>query len=79
MIEKLYKRFVEIYGFIYDSKNDVLGYDFMIDYFFSWLKKSGEFKAIVNEFAEYRKDVITSDREAAAFMFAFTELYRIED
>lgn len=33
MIEKLYKRFVEIYGFIYDSKNDVLGYNFMIDYF----------------------------------------------
>ena len=79
VLEKLYKRFVEIYGIIYDSENDVLGYRFMVGYYDRMLKKSDDFKTMVSEFCNYRQDVILSDREAAAFMFAFTEFYRIED
>lgn len=37
--------------------------------YYATIIKNDSFKKFVGEFARYRQDIITSDREAAAFMF----------
>lgn len=66
-IEKFKKQFDKEYNFLYESKGYVAGYDEAITAFDEFLKKNGDF---IREFARHRNDLITSDREAAAFMFA---------
>ena len=66
-IQKLSKQFEKEYKFLYDNRNNVAGYDEAVTAFDQFIKTSGDF---VGEFAKYRGDLITSDREAAAFMFA---------
>jgi hypothetical protein len=61
------KQFEKEYNFLYKNRNNVAGYKEAVTAFDEFLKKSGDF---VGEFAQYRNDLITSDREAAAFMFA---------
>lgn len=62
-------KFDDNYDFIYDanSKNkEVAGQREAAAAFDDFLKQHGDF---VREFVNYRGDVISSDREAAAFMF----------
>ena len=62
-------RFNIEYEFLYDHRDNVAGYDEAVDAFDEFLKDPDR-AAFVGTFAAYRQDMVTSDREAAAFMFA---------
>ena len=66
-INKFLQRFNKEYDFLYNSEEYVAGYDEAVDAFDEFLEDHTEF---VSDFCRYRGDVISSDREAAAFMFA---------
>jgi hypothetical protein len=72
-VKEFAKLFSEEYDFLYDRYDDVLGFDTAVDEFDSF-HLSRNSKA-VDEFARYREDAVTSDREAAAFSRAFDKLY----
>lgn len=66
-IEKFEMEFNKEYEFLYEHNNRVAGYDEAVEAFDEFLETHKEF---VGEFTKYRGDFISSDREAAAFMFA---------
>ena len=68
-IDRVKKRFDEEYDFLYDHRDNVAGYDEAVESFDAFLKNEAN-ACFVREFAAYRGDVVSSDREAAAFMFA---------
>ena len=66
-IEKFHGEFNKEYEFLYEHQDNVAGYDEAVQAFDIFLPGHREF---IGEFANYREDFISSDREAAAFMFA---------
>lgn len=70
-IEKFYEKFKQEYNFLYDNRDRVAGYSEAVNAFDIFLAKNKEF---VSEFCRFRGDYITSDREAAAFMFAMESM-----
>lgn len=66
-------RFDSWYNVLYDNDDNVAGYDEAVDAF-DRAASDDRFAQFVGEFARYRGDLITSDREAAAFMFALASL-----
>lgn len=74
-IHEFAKKFSEEYSFLYKNQDRVAGYREAVDAFDEYLKNDiGGFRKFVGEFANYRNDLISSDREAAAFMFALESL-----
>ena len=73
-IEKLAEQFNIEYNFLYDNRDNVAGYDEAVTAFDEMIKTDCIEKTICRKFAEYRQDIITSDREAAAFMFALEKI-----
>ncbi len=69
-IVKFLEVFNREYEFLYDNGN-VAGYEEAIDTFDEFVKTHGDF---VGEFVKFRGDFISSDREAAAFMFALATI-----
>lgn len=65
-IKKFTRQFEKEYDFLYQNRN-VAGYKEAVDAFDEFLKTH---KVFISEFVKYRNDFISSDREAAAFMFA---------
>jgi hypothetical protein len=49
-------------------------HDEAVEFFDDELAKGGQFKQLVTDFVKYRHDAISSDREAAAFVFACDKL-----
>ena len=72
-MEKFCEQFQKEYNFLYDCRGYVAGYDEAVSAFDRFQADHVDF---VREFAQYRGDVVSSDREAAAFMFA---LYSLDD
>ncbi len=70
-INAFLKQFNKEYDFLYNARGDVAGYDEAVDFFDEFLKNHSDF---VGEFAMLRGDMITSDREAAAFSFALVAM-----
>ena len=70
-IEKFAKKFGEEYEFLYDNYDNVAGYREALSEGEEFIKTHLEFVA---EFARYRGDLITSDREVVAFMFALADM-----
>ena len=68
-IKEFSERFTEEYNYLYDSDVYVAGSNEAAEAFDELAENHREF---VNEFAKYRGDFISSDREAAAFMFALS-------
>lgn len=66
-IHEFSKQFAKEYEFLYDNRDRVAGYEETVYAFDQFVETNGDF---VGAFAQYRQDYITSDREAAAFMFA---------
>ena len=74
-IHEFAKKFRQEYSFLYENRDRVAGYDEAVDAFDEYLEKDiGGFKKFVGEFVDFRKDFISSDREAAAFMFALESM-----
>lgn len=70
-MEKFCEQFQKEYNFLYDCRGYVAGYDEAVSAFDRFQIDHADF---VREFAQYRGDVVSSDREAAAFMFALNVL-----
>ena len=70
-MEKFCEQFQKEYNFLYDCRGYVSGYDEAVSAFDRFQTDHADF---VREFAQYRGDVVSSDREAAAFMFALDVL-----
>lgn len=66
-IGKYNKEFIEEYNFLYDNRDNVAGYHEAVQAFDEFLSQQPDF---IGEFVRYRGDSLSSDREAAAFMFA---------
>lgn len=66
-IENFAREFIKEYNFLYDNRDRVAGYEEAVNAFDEFLQTKNEF---VGEFVRHRGDFISSDREAAAFMFA---------
>lgn len=66
-IDMFLKQFNKEYEFMYDNNDNVAGEREAIEAFDEFLPHHKEF---VNQFNKHRGDIITSDREAAAFMFS---------
>ena len=67
-IKTFLKQFNKEYDFLYSNNDRIAGYNEAVNAFDEFVAVHGDF---VGEFAKYRGDFISSDREAAAFMFAF--------
>lgn len=68
-INDFYEQFKKEYSFLYENYDNVAGYSEAVTAFDDFLKKHKQF---VCEFVKFRGDFISSDREAAAFMFALS-------
>jgi hypothetical protein len=66
-IGKFAEQFQKEYNFLYDNYDRVAGYDEAVEAFDEFAPAHRDF---IGKFVEYRGDFISSDREAAAFMFA---------
>lgn len=70
-IQAFAKKFQEEYDFLYENRDCVAGYDEALEEGDKFIAANQEF---VGEFAKYRGDFISSDREVAAFMFALDSM-----
>jgi trehalose-6-phosphate synthase len=70
-IHEFLKQFEKEYEFLYDHNDNVAGAREAVDAFDEFLKLHKDF---VGEFVRFRGDFISSDREAAAFMFALESM-----
>ena len=70
-IHEFLERFEKEYDFIYDHDDNVAGVREATAAFDEFLKTHKDF---VGEFVRFRGDFISSDREAAAFMFALENM-----
>lgn len=70
-IVEFLKRFNNEYKFLYDNRDMVAGYREALEAFDTFAVNNKNF---IMEFVEFRKDFISSDREAAAFMFAMDSM-----
>lgn len=68
------QQFIKEYEFLYENYDRVAGYSEAVAAFDDACNESEAFCRFVAEFAQYRGDYISSDREAAAFMFALDTL-----
>ena len=72
-IEKLTKDFDEAYLYFYETQykgGNVPGYEFLLVYFDTYQGFLGDFENVLQAFCKERHDIISSDREAAAFVAA---------
>lgn len=70
-IEDFLERFNEIYEYLYEENDKVEGFDIAVSTFDNFQKTHTE---LVREFDSYRGDLISSDREAATFIYALNEM-----
>lgn len=70
-MEKFCEQFQKEYNFLYDCRGYVAGYNEAVSEFDRFQADHADF---VRAFAQYRGDVVSSDREAASFMFALDVL-----
>lgn len=74
-INDFMKKFSEEYDFLYENRDQVAGFDEAVEAFDEYLSKDiGGFQSFVEEFVDFRHDIVSSDREAAAFMFALESM-----
>ena len=71
-MERLGREFVHMYDYLYDADDEVEGYRSAMAYGDQLINDHHQ---VIKEFAEYRGDVLSSDREVAAFGFVFWDLY----
>ena len=64
--------FEQEYEYLYDNDDNVAGFDEAVEAFDNFVREHTEF---IGDFVRFRGDFISSDREAAAFMFTL-ESYR---
>ena len=73
-MKQLTKQFNKEYNFLYENRDQVAGYGEALGMFDELVKTKLE---VIREFCQYRGDILGSDREQAAFVFALHELGRL--
>ena len=74
-IRELRMKFTEKYSEMYEKEDTVDGFDEAVDEFDEKLAFDTDgFRSLVEQFVDYHGDFISSDREAAAFIFALREM-----
>ena len=73
-IKKFHNQFRKEYEFLYKHYDRVAGFTDAVREFDYRIHHDLRFSKMVQEFALYRKDFISSDREAAAYMFTWASL-----
>ena len=72
-IGRFSEQFEKEYDFLYENEDRVAGFDEAVAWFDEMLSHDW-FKKFVQEFCVFRHDLLTSDRECAAFAFALEAL-----
>ena len=70
-IKAFAERFAKEYAFLYENRNGVAGYYEAVEAGDDFIRNNPEFVA---EFCNYRGDLLTSDREVAAFAFVLSDV-----
>lgn len=70
-IHKFLDKFNKEYDFLYDNRDNVAGYEEAVMAGDEFIRRYPDF---VREFNQYRNDILSSDREVAAFMFALESM-----
>ena len=70
-IEQFEQEFNKQYDFLYNARDNVAGYYEALEAGDEFIKNHPDF---IRQFAIYRGDFISSDREVVAFMFALDNL-----
>mgnify|MGYP006905470014 CR=1 FL=1 len=70
-IKAFLEKFNEAYDFLYDNYDRVAGYTEALEAGDSFIESHLDF---VKEFNNYRGDILSSDREVVAFMFALESM-----
>lgn len=70
-IEKFLKKFNEEYDYLYNNYDHVAGYQEALEAGDKFITNNLDF---VREFCKYRGDILSSDREVVAFMFALDSM-----
>ena len=74
-LQKLLEEFEKQYNFLYNNANTyVAGYDEALAVGNEFITEHIEF---VREFNKYRGDILSSDREVVAFMFALDNMIEV--
>lgn len=71
-MDEFLNRFSEIHTELYDSNDDMDDFDEAVSAYDEALKNP-TFRDFLGEFVGYSGNVVSSDRECAAFMYAFRE------
>lgn len=74
-MERLGREFMHMYQYLYDADvegREVAGYASAMAYGDQLIN---EHHPVIKQFAQYREDVLSSDREVAAFGFVFWDMY----
>lgn len=74
-LQALDLEFNAAYEFLYEYGDTTPAYDAAVADFDNEMQKRGKLWEVAQYLANYRLDLITSDREAAAFMIAYRKLY----
>jgi len=74
-LQALDLEFNAAYEFLYEYGDTTPAYDAAVADFDNEMQKRGKLWEVAQYLANYRLDLITSDREAAAFMIAYKKLY----
>jgi len=75
-IKRFHAKFNEMYSFLEEHKHEIDNYQEAVAAFDALLQENPIF---VSEYVKYRGDFISSDLEAASFMFAYAECVEEED
>lgn len=75
-IKKFHAKFNEIYSLLAENRHEIENYHEAVAAFDALLQENPIF---VSEYVKYRGDFISSDLEAASFMFAYAECVEEED
>ena len=67
-------RYYKNYAFLYNARGYVAGYNEAVAEFDTMCRNNRSFQKFVAEFVKFRGDFISSDREAAAFMFTVSDM-----
>lgn len=73
-IHKFLDKFNENYDFLYDNKDNVAGYSEAVSFGDTFISDHADF---VGEFVTFRGDILSSDREVAAFAFTLLDFIEI--
>lgn len=68
------RKFNKEYDFLYKHRDNVAGFRDAVEEFDYRIHHDIHFNRMVQEFAVARRDFISSDREAAAYMFTWADL-----